>query len=165
MHSKTHFNAAQSFVNNDITCLSLQPGDFVDKFKTISRGIKRFKPSSEPVTNLTETDEARKPRPILKGRQGRLTEAVNEVKSSMSVEEKKQTFGKAFVNLVKKEYYQENMDKIKPGPLTNDVLSNCNHTRTISTSQDFRRSRTGRGGGLGKVDLVKIREFGKIGFE
>lgn len=74
-------------------------------------------------------------------------------------------FGAAFVHIVKKEYYHEGLDKIHPDALTKDVLFNCNHQRSKFASQDFTRCRSGRGGGLGKVDLQKVSEFGRIGFE
>jgi len=81
LHNKTHFQAAQSFITNDATCLKLKPGEFVEKFKTIERGIRRFKghlPSTQNRTELSnQTNDKQCRSPTLKGPSFRFSESVN----------------------------------------------------------------------------------------
>jgi hypothetical protein len=56
-------------------------------------------------------------------------------------------------------------ETIDPKHLTKDVLAHCNIRRVKYSANDFTRCRSGRGGGLAKVELEKVKSFGKVGFE
>ena len=56
-------------------------------------------------------------------------------------------------------------DAVDPKVATRGILNVCNVQRKKFTSTEYTRCRSGRGGGLGKVDLEKVSSYGRVGFE